>query len=153
MIRVSVQQADFDLAAEVAAIRAGRTDIGAIVSFTGLVRDMSKAGPVETMTLEHYPGMTERQLGAIAAEAAERWPLQAVTVIHRHGTLAAGDQIVLVAVASAHRQAAFDAAMFLMDWLKTKAPFWKRESGAGGNRWVEADTRDDAAAERWARTP
>lgn len=138
-IEVRVQAEPFDLGGEVAALSAGRTDIGAIVTFSGLVRDVA-------MTLEHYPGMTERQLQAIAADASARWPLLGGIVIHRHGALLPADPIVLVAIAARHRGDAFAAAEFLMDWLKTRAPFWKRE--AGGD-WVEAKTADDAAAERW----
>ena len=139
-ITTRVQAEAFDLAAEAAALTAGRSDIGAVVTFTGHVRD----GP---MTLEHYPGMTERQLAAIAAEAEARWALLGGTVIHRHGHLLPGEAIVLVAIASRHRAAAFEAAEFLMDWLKTRAPFWKHEAGAG---WVGATAADDVAAKRWA---
>lgn len=149
MIAVRVQREDFDVAAELNRLRQGRTDIGAIVTFTGLVRDMAGGEPVRAMTLEHYPGMAERQLQQICREAESRWPLQGGTVIHRYGRLEAGDQIVLVVTASAHRHAAFEAAMFLMDWLKTKAPFWKKEEGAEGAAWVSARTEDDNAAERW----
>ena len=138
MIATRVQAAPFDLATETAALVAGRTDIGALVTFTGLVRD-------QPLTLEHYPGMTERQLAAVATEADARWPLLGGVVVHRFGTLAPGDAIVLVAVAAAHRAAAFAAADFLMDWLKTRAPFWKRE----GDGWVAARASDDAAAARW----
>lgn len=149
MIEVRVQSQDFDLGTEVARLRHGRVDIGAVASFVGLVRESSHGNAVEAMTLEHYPGMAERQMIAVAEEAWQRWPLQAGTVIHRHGRLAPGDQIVLVAVASAHREAAFEAAMFLMDWLKTKAPFWKREEAGAESRWVEAKAEDDTAALRW----
>ncbi len=149
MIATRVQTAAFDIAAELAALAAGRTDIGAVVSFTGYVRDMSHGAPVEAMTLDHYPAMTAKALAAIAAEAAARWPLQGGIVIHRHGRLLPGDAIVLVAVASAHRAAAFEAAAFLMDWLKTKAPFWKREEAGGTARWVEAQAHDEDAAARW----
>lgn len=141
MIVTRVQAEGFDAAAEAAALTAGRTDIGALVTFTGLVRDAP-------LTLEHYPAMTERQLAGIAAQAWQRWPLLGGIVIHRHGQLAAGDPIVLVAIASAHRAAAFESAEFLMDWLKTRAPFWKHEAGKG---WVEAKASDDQAAERWSR--
>ncbi|MGV1014590.1 MAG: molybdenum cofactor biosynthesis protein MoaE [Methyloceanibacter sp.] len=140
---IRVQQEDFDVAAEIARLRAGRTDIGAIVTFTGTVRDQS--GAVTEMTLEHYPGMTERELERIEAEANARWPLQASLIVHRTGTLAPGDNIVLVATASEHRDAAFDAAKFLMDYLKTRAPFWKRETGPGGSHWVEAAPDDEIA--------
>lgn len=149
MIGLRVQAEDFNLAAEIDRLRAGRADIGAIVTFTGLVRDMADGAPLTAMTLEHYPGMVERQLAAICAEAEARWPLQGGTVIHRFGRLTPGDQIVLVATASAHRQAAFEAAMFIMDWLKTRAPFWKLEERGGDRHWVDARTSDDAAARRW----
>ena len=147
---IRVQQEDFDIGAEIAGMTAGRTDIGAIVTFTGTVRD--QAGAVEEMTLEHYPGMTERELARIEAEACARWSLQASLIVHRHGTLRPGDNIVLVVTASEHRDAAFDAAKFLMDYLKTRAPFWKRETGPGGDRWVEAATGDDDATVRWKKT-
>ena len=146
---IRVQQEDFDIGAEVAKLTAGRTDIGAIVTFTGTVRDQD--GGVEEMTLEHYPGMTERELSRLEAEAQARWPLQASLVVHRYGRLKPGDNIVLVVTASEHRDAAFDAAKFLMDYLKNSAPFWKRESGPGGSRWVEAEAGDADAAARWHR--
>ncbi|MBC8013066.1 MAG: molybdenum cofactor biosynthesis protein MoaE [Methyloceanibacter sp.] len=144
---IRVQQEDFDVGAEIAGMRAGRSDIGAIVTFTGTVRDQN--GAVEEMTLEHYPGMTERELSRIEAEACARWALQASLIVHRYGTLKPGDNIVLVVTASEHRDAAFDAARFLMDYLKTSAPFWKRETGPGGERWVEASTGDDNTKARW----
>jgi len=144
---IRVQTEDFDVGAEIAGLKAGRTDIGAIVSFTGTVRDAD--GTVREMTLEHYPGMTETELEKIEAEAHTRWKLQASLIVHRVGALKPGDNIVLVITASAHRDAAFDAAKFLMDYLKTSAPFWKRESGPSGSRWVEAKTSDDDAATRW----
>ncbi len=138
-----VQTEDFDINAEIAALTKGRSDIGAVVTFSGLVRDV-------TLTLEHYAGMTERELGKIEAEAQTRWALQACVIIHRIGALKPGDNIVLVITASAHRQDAFEAAEFLMDYLKTRAPFWKRE----GEDWVEAKASDDKAAARWqARKP
>ena len=146
---IRVQQDDFDIGAEIAALRAGRTDIGAIVAFTGTVRD--QAGAVTAMTLEYYPGMTEAELGRIETEACARWPLQASLIVHRYGRLAPGDSIVLVVTASEHRDAAFEAARFLMDYLKTAAPFWKREEGPGGARWVEAEARDDDIASRWKK--
>lgn len=142
---VRVQREDFDLGAELAALRAGRTDIGALVSFTGVVR----GSDVTAMELEHYPGMTERALTAIEADAHTRWPLQASLIIHRYGPLAPGTQIMMVATASAHRQAAFAAAEFLMDYLKSRAPFWKRETTAEGARWVDAREDDEAALTRW----
>jgi molybdopterin synthase catalytic subunit len=148
---VSVQAEDFDIGAEMAALTAGRADIGAVVSFTGLVRDMGGGRPITKMELEHYPGMTERALTAIVTEAEGRWPLQGVRVIHRYGPLSPGAQIVLVLTASPHRQAAFEAAQFIMDYLKTRAPFWKKETGADGGTWVDAREEDDAAEARWAR--
>lgn len=148
---VSVRTDDFDIAAEIDALVAGDRDVGAVVSFTGLVREMTGEGAITAMELEHYPAMTERALEAIVAEAQRRWPLQGVRVVHRHGPLAPGDRIVLVLTASRHREAALDAAAFLMDYLKTRAPFWKKETGAAGARWVDARETDDRAAERWKR--
>ena len=147
---VRVQQADFDLGAELAALRSGRTDIGALVSFTGLVRD--QGGSLTGFELEHYPAMTEKALRDIEAQARARWPLQASLIIHRHGPLAPGDQIMMVATASAHRQAAFEAAEFLMDYLKSRAPFWKKETTSEGARWVDAREEDETALERWSAT-
>lgn len=147
-MRVRVQEADFDVAAEIDATTQGRADTGAVVTFTGLVRDMS--GGEQAMTLEHYPGMTEKALADIAHEASARWPLAGVSIIHRVGRLAPGDRIVLVVTASRHRQAAFEAAAFVMDYLKTRAPFWKKERTATGEAWVDARDSDDAAAARWA---
>ena len=144
---IRVQTEDFDIGAEIAALKENRTDIGAIVTFTGTVRD--QGGDITEMALEHYPGMTEKELERIEAEAHGRWPLQACLIVHRTGTLKPGDNIVLVVTASAHRDAAFDAARFLMDYLKTNAPFWKRETGPRGSEWVEAKTSDDYAAARW----
>jgi molybdopterin synthase catalytic subunit len=146
---IRVQTEDFDIGAEIAALKAGRSDIGAIVSFIGTVRDQH--GAVAEMTLEHYPGMTESELARIEQDAQARWPLQASLIVHRTGTLKPGDNIVLVVTASEHRDAAFDAAKFLMDYLKTAAPLWKREAGPGGARWVEADAKDDSAASRWRK--
>ena len=147
---VRVQAEDFDAAAEIAGLASGRADIGAVVSFTGLCRD--EDGTLAALELEHYPGMAEAEIGRIAAEAASRWPLAGLTVIHRHGLLKPGENIVLVVAASAHRRAAFEAADFLMDWLKTKAPFWKLEEGPAGETWVDAKAEDDTAAARW-QTP
>ena len=151
---VRVQREAFDIKTEIDAVRGGRTDIGAIVTFTGTVREMTKAGAIRSMTLEHYPGMTEAELERIEGEARERWPLQATTIIHRFGELSPGDDIVLVVTASAHRHAAFEAAAFLMDFLKTRAPFWKKETDTSGNgNWVDARESDDAALDRWNTTP
>lgn len=145
--RVLVQEAPFDVAAETAALTQGRTDIGAVASFIGLCR---ADDGLAAMVLEHYPAMTQRALEAIAAQAMQRWPLTGCTVIHRFGRLEPGAPIVLVLTASAHRAAALDSCAFLMDWLKTKAPFWKREELAeGGARWVEARDADEDAASRW----
>lgn len=157
---LSVQRADFDVGAELAALTAGNPRIGGVCSFVGLVRDMvsdeagsaEPAGALGAMTLEHYPGMTERMLAEIEAEAHERWPLEATRVIHRYGRLEPGERIVLVATASPHRRAAFESCQFLIDWLKTKAPFWKaEETRDGATRWVAARAGDDAAAARWRR--
>ncbi len=145
MIQVRIQPEDFDPGAEIERLHVGRGDIGAVASFVGLVR----GDGIDALTLEHYPGMAERQIRAIADEATVRWPIDAGIVIHRHGRLAVGERIVLVAVASAHRAAAFEACAFLMDWLKTQAPFWKREEASGTSRWVEAKSSDDLAAQRW----
>jgi molybdopterin synthase catalytic subunit len=148
MARVLVQDAAFDLAAETAALTAGRADVGGVASFLGVCR--GDDGLV-AMVLEHYPGMTERAIARIAAEAEARWPLTGCTVIHRTGRILPGEPIVLVLAASAHRAAALEACAFLIDWLKTKAPFWKREEfAAGTERWVAAKAEDDAAAARWA---
>ncbi len=146
---VRVQEADFDIGAELAALTAGNHAIGGLGVFVGLVRDIAGGEAVSAMSLEHYPGMTERQLEAIEAEAWARWPLDASLIIHRVGDLAPGDNIVLVACASAHRQAALDATAFLIDWLKTKAPFWKREETPDGARWVDARESDEEATARW----
>jgi len=146
---IRVQTGDFDIAAEVERLRAGRTDIGALVTFTGTVRE-TKSERISAMTLEHYPGMTERELERIEQQARERWPISDCTIIHRYGRLEPGENIVLVVTASSHRQAAFEAAQFLMDYLKTSAPFWKSEETPDGARWVEAREADDDAARRWA---
>ena len=153
---IRIQDGDFNIGEEIAALRvdpAGklRNDIGAIVTFTGTVRDSlpQGAGEIFTLTLEHYPGMTEKELTRIEEEAHARWPLQASLIVHRVGTLLPGDNIVLVITASAHREAAFEATRFLMDYLKTSAPFWKREKGPDGEHWVEAKETDDQAAARW----
>ena len=150
MATVRVQAEAFDCGAEMAALLAERTDVGGVGCFVGLVRDSAGGQPIRSMTLEHYPGMTERALAAITVEAESRWALQGCTVIHRYGRLMPGEPIVLVLTASPHRQAALDATAFLIDWLKTRAPFWKQEELAeGGAHWVEARGADDAAAARW----
>ena len=146
---IRVQREDFDVGHELDALTRDKTSVGGVTSFVGLVRDLAGGEKISAMTLEHYPGMTEQQLAAIEAEARRRWPLDAVLIIHRYGELKPGDRIVLVATASAHRDAAFDACRFLIDWLKTKAPFWKREETAQGARWVDAQASDNAAAKRW----
>ncbi|PBB78331.1 molybdopterin synthase catalytic subunit [Mesorhizobium sp. WSM3879] len=149
---IRVQREDFDVAAEIAALTEGRADIGAVVTFSGLCRD--EKGALAALELEHYPGMAEAEIGRIATEAIGRWPLQGLTVVHRHGKITPGENIVLVVAASAHRQAAFEAANFLMDYLKSRAPFWKKEHRADGSEggWVEAKEADDEAAGRW-KTP
>jgi molybdopterin synthase catalytic subunit len=146
---IRVQEEDFDVAAEMAALSQGNHAIGGIALFIGLVRDFADGETVSAMTLEHYPGMTEKMLAEIEAEAKARWPLEASLIIHRYGRMTPGDRIVLVATASPHRGAAFESCQFLMDWLKTKAPFWKKEDTAAGARWVDARESDDEAARRW----
>ena len=147
---VRVQTGDFDAGAEMAAMRRGNPKIGALASFVGVVRDLNEGADVAEMTLEHYPGMTEKALEKIVDQARARWNLYEVLVVHRVGTLKPTDQIVLVVVASAHRGEAFQACEFLMDYLKTRAPFWKKEKTPDGGRWVDARTADDAAADRWS---
>ena len=148
---IRVQEGPFDVGAELAALSAGRTDIGAVASFVGLVRDVAGGQAIGAMTLEHYPGMTEKKLAEIEAEAATRWPLQASLIVHRYGRMLPGEPIVLVATAAQHRAAALEACAFLIDWLKTKAPFWKLEETGAASRWVEARDADDRAAARWQR--
>jgi len=150
-LNISVQFADFSLKHEAEALRLDNT-VGAIVTFSGLVRDMHDGQVVNGLFLEHYPGMTERSLHTIAAEAQERWPLLAITIIHRIGELKAGDQIVFVGVSSSHRSAAFAACEFIMDYLKTRAPFWKKSLQADGECWVDARESDTAASERWRQS-
>jgi molybdopterin synthase catalytic subunit len=150
-ITIRLQAGDFDAAAEAAKLTEGRTDIGAVVTFAGVCRGGEGGDAIAAMTLEHYPGMAEEEIARHAAEAQRRWPLLGLTVIHRYGRLVPGDNIVLVVAASAHREAAFEAARFMMDYLKTRAPFWKREERAGGDRWVEARAADDSAAARWSK--
>ncbi len=149
MAHVRVQEAPFDAGREIAALTEGRRDVGAVATFVGLVRDLNDGAAVSRMTLEHYPGMTERALEDICAQAAARWDLLDLRVVHRVGPLVPGDAIVLVAVSSAHRGEAFAACEFVMDFLKTRAPFWKKEETPGGERWVEARASDDEAAGRW----
>ncbi len=149
MPRVRVQEADFDVGRELEALGRGRSDVGAIASFVGLVRGENDGHSIAGMTLEHYPGMTEKALEGICDEAHARWRLLDTLVIHRVGRLVPGDRIVLVGVASAHRGDAFAACEFIMDYLKTRAPFWKREDTSAGSRWVEARESDDTAAQRW----
>ena len=146
---VRVQEEDFDVGAELARLSADNHAIGGVASFVGVVRARAGDQAIDAMTLEHYPGMTEAKLAEIEAEANERWPLEASLIIHRYGRLEPGDNIVLVATASAHRQAALEACAFLIDWLKTKAPFWKLEETADGAKWVDAREADDQAAQRW----
>lgn len=150
-IRIRIQSERFDLASETAALTEGRAGVGAVVSFTGLCRD--EGGRLSALELEHYPGMAEAEIGRIAAQAQERWPLMGLTIIHRFGLIRPGEDIVLVLTASAHREAAFEAASFLMDYLKTHAPFWKREHLKDGTfgEWIAAKAQDDAAAARWQK--
>jgi molybdopterin synthase catalytic subunit len=149
---VRIQEADFDVAHESALLTRGRTDIGAVVSFSGICRGTEGGGEIAALKLEHYPGMAEAEIERHAQEAMSRWPLQGLTVIHRFGRIEPGQNIVLVLTASQHRQAAFEAAEFLMDYLKTSAPFWKQEEGAKESKWIEARAHDDAAAARWTKS-
>ena len=149
---IRIQEADFDVAQEIAGLSKGRTDVGAVVSFTGICRGTEGSEPIAALTLEHYPGMAEAEIRRHADEAIARWPLQGLTIIHRVGRIAPGENIVLVVTASSHRQAAFQAAEFLMDYLKTNAPFWKQEESARGTSWIEAHSHDDAAAARWTKS-
>jgi molybdopterin synthase catalytic subunit len=146
---IRLQREAFDAAAEVAKLTRGRTDIGAVVTFTGICRADENGEKISALTLEHYPGMAEAEIERHVEEASKRWPLLGVTVIHRHGRIAPGEDIVLVVTASSHREAAFAAASFLMDYLKTRAPFWKQVEKLSGKTWIEAKAADDAAAERW----
>ncbi|RIK99063.1 MAG: molybdopterin synthase catalytic subunit MoaE [Burkholderiales bacterium] len=146
---VRVQTEDFDVGAEIDALRAGNLKVGAVATFVGTVRDVNEGAGVGSMTLEHYPGMTERALEEICAQARSRWNVYDTLVVHRYGPLEPGDRIVLVVVTSAHRGEAFDACEFIIDYLKTQAPFWKKEATAQGERWVEAREADDHAAARW----
>ena len=146
---IRVQSEPFDWAQELSALRSRHPEAGATVLFLGSVREMTRRGAIGAITLEHYPGMTEKALADIEAEALARWPISASLIVHRSGRLAPGEDIVLVATLAPHRQAAFEACHFLIDWLKTKAPFWKSEEGSEGASWVEAEASDDAAARRW----
>ena len=151
---IRVQTEDFNIGTEIAGLTGGRTDIGAVVTFTGTVRGAAGGSPLTSMTLEHYPGMTEAELARVEAEANDRWPLSASLIVHRIGELHPGNNIVLVVTASAHRHAAFEAAEFLMDYLKSRAPFWKKEARPDGTSdWVDARETDTAALQRWQKSP
>jgi len=149
-VLIRIQSEPFDAAAEARKLTGGRTDVGALVTFTGICRGNEGTEPIAALTLEHYPGMAEAEIERHVADAIARWPLLGVTVIHRHGRIVPGDDIMMVATASSHREAAFAAAEFLMDYLKTRAPFWKQVEKVDGKVWVEAKAADDAAAGRWA---
>jgi molybdopterin synthase catalytic subunit len=151
-VTIRIQEADFDIAREIAALTKGRTDIGAVVTFSGICRGAEGSEPIAALTLEHYPGMAEAEIARHAETAASRWPLTGLTIIHRVGRIEPGENIVLVVTASVHRHAAFEAAEFLMDYLKAHAPFWKREEGASGTNWVDARDHDDMAAGRWTKS-
>ena len=151
-VTIRIQEADFDIAREISALTKGRTDIGAVVSFSGICRGSEGGAPIAALTLEHYPGMAEAEIARHADTAMSRWPLTAVSVIHRVGRITPGENIVLVLTASQHRQAAFQAAEFLMDYLKANAPFWKREESPSGTSWIEARHHDDDAAARWTKS-
>jgi molybdopterin synthase catalytic subunit len=151
-VTIRIQDADFDIAQEIFALTKGRTDIGAVVTFSGICRGAEGGETIAALTLEHYPGMAEAEIARHAETAASRWPLTGLTIIHRVGRITPGENIVLVVTSSAHRHAAFEAAEFLMDYLKAHAPFWKREEGASGTGWVEARDHDDLAAGRWTKS-
>jgi molybdopterin synthase catalytic subunit len=151
-VTIRIQESDFDVAREIAALSAGRNDIGAVVTFTGICRGSEDGADIAALTLEHYPGMAEAEIARHAETAMARWPVIGIRVVHRVGRLTPGENIVLVVTASKHRQAAFEAAEFLMDYLKANAPFWKRVDGANGASWVEARDHDDAAAARWTKS-
>jgi molybdopterin synthase catalytic subunit len=151
-VTIRIQQADFDVAREIAELTKGRTDIGAVVSFSGICRGSEGGETIAALTLEHYPEMAEAEIARHAETAMSRWPLTGLSVIHRVGRIVPGENIVLVLTASQHRQAAFQAAEFLMDYLKASAPFWKREEKPAGTSWVDAHDRDDAAAARWTKS-
>ena len=149
---IRIQEGDFDIAAEISALTNGRSDIGAVVSFSGICRGKENGEPIAALTLEHYPGMAEAEIARHAETAMARWPLTGLTVIHRVGRITPGENIVLVLTASQHRQAAFQAAEFLMDYLKANAPFWKREESQKGTSWIEARGHDETAAKRWTKS-
>jgi molybdopterin synthase catalytic subunit len=151
-VTIRIQQADFDIAQEIAALTKGRSDIGAVVTFSGICRGAEAGAPIAALTLEHYPGMAEAEIARHAETATSRWPLTGLTIIHRVGRITPGENIVLVVTSSAHRHAAFEAAAFLMDYLKAHAPFWKREEGVSGPNWVDARDHDDLAAGRWTKS-
>ena len=151
-VTIRIQEADFDIARETALLTRDRTDIGAVVSFLGICRGTEDGDEIAALKLEHYPGMAEAEIERHVQQAMARWPLQGLTVIHRFGRIEPGQNIVLVLTASQHRQAAFEAAEFLMDYLKTSAPFWKQEEGTKETKWIEARARDDAAAARWTKS-
>ena len=151
-VTIRIQEPDFDVTREIAALTADRTDVGAVVTFSGICRGSENGEPIAALTLEHYPGMAEAEIRRHADEAVARWPLTGLAVVHRVGRIAPGENIVLVLAASQHRQAAFQAAEFLMDYLKANAPFWKREESPKGANWIEAHGRDDAAAARWTKS-
>ncbi|HET7490306.1 MAG TPA: molybdenum cofactor biosynthesis protein MoaE [Bradyrhizobium sp.] len=151
-VTIRIQQADFDIAREISLLKKGQTDIGAVVSFSGICRGSEGEKPIAALTLEHYPGMAEAEIARHVETAISRWPLSAVSVIHRVGRITPGENIVLVLTASEHRQAAFSAAEFLMDYLKANAPFWKREESTDGTSWIEARSHDDHAAARWTKS-
>jgi molybdopterin synthase catalytic subunit len=151
-VTIRIQQADFDIAQEMSALTKGRTDIGAVVSFSGICRGVEGSEAIAALTLEHYPEMAEAEMARHAEAAMSRWPLTGLTILHRVGRIVPGENIVLVLTASEHRQAAFQAAEFLMDYLKANAPFWKREESAGGTSWVDARHHDDDAAARWTKS-
>jgi molybdopterin synthase catalytic subunit len=150
-VTIRIEETDFDVAREISALTAGRTDVGAVVSFTGICRGSEDGADIAALTLEHYPGMAEAEITRHAETAMSRWPVSGIRVIHRVGRITPGENIVLVVTASKHRQAAFEAAEFLMDYLKANAPFWKRVDGRDGASWVEARDHDDAAAARWTK--
>lgn len=151
-VTIRIQEADFDIAREIAALTQGRTDIGAVVTFSGICRGGEGGDAIAALTLEHYPGMAEAEIGRHVTQAISRWPLTGVSVVHRVGRITPGENIVVVLTASAHRQAAFQAAEFLMDYLKANAPFWKREESEAGTSWVDARSHDDDAAARWTKS-